>query len=158
MAFAPQFTVTARLLRELETIADLKAKIATAAIQVTWTPRLQQDSRQRGAHASTAIEGNPLTLAEVRALEGGAPLPDHTERARREVLNYFASLRWVEKRAKQPKPVTHEDIFRLHQLLADGVMDQGAAGRYRTIAVRVGNHLPPAPDLVSGFMRELLAW
>ena len=35
MAFAPQFTVTARLLRELETSADLKAKIATAAIQVT---------------------------------------------------------------------------------------------------------------------------
>jgi Fic family protein len=158
MAFAPQFTVTARLLRELETIADLKAKIATAAIQVTWTPRLQQDSRQRGAHASTAIEGNPLTLVEVRALEGGTPLPDHTERAQREVLNYFASLRWVEKRAKQSKPITHEDIFRLHQLLAGGVMDQGEAGRYRTIAVRVGKHLPPSPDLVSGFMRELLAW
>ncbi|HYD83712.1 MAG TPA: Fic family protein, partial [Opitutus sp.] len=39
-----------------------------------------------------------------------------------------------------------------------GVMDQGEAGRYRTIAVRVGRHVPPAPDMVSGLMRELLDW
>ncbi len=158
MSFSPQFTVSARLLRQLETVADLRAKIAAATIQVTWTPQLQKDSRQRGAHASTAIEGNPLTLAEVRALEGGATLPVHAERSRREVLNYFAGLRWVEKRACQKKPVTHEDLLRLHSLLAAAVMDQGEAGRYRTISVRVGQHLPPSPDLVSGLMRELFAW
>lgn len=158
MAFAPRFIVTAPLLRELETIAELKTRIAAATVQVAWIPHLAQDSRQRGARASTAIEGNPLTLEEVRALEGGAALPSHTERSRREVLNYFASLRWIEKRAKRRKPVTHEDLFRLHSLLAGEVMDQGEAGRYRTIAVRVGRHLPPSPDLVSGLMRELLDW
>jgi Fic family protein len=158
MSFQPQFTVTARLLRELEIIADLKARIATATIQVAWTPRLQQDSRQRGAHASTAIEGNPLTLVEVRALESGSPPPAQAERPQREILNYFAGLRWVEKRARQSNPVSHEDVFRLHRLLAGGVMDQGEAGRYRTIGVRVGQHLPPSPDLVSGLMRELFAW
>ena len=158
MNFAPRFTVSARLLRELEIIADLRAKIAAATVQVAWTPRLSQDSRQRGAHASTAIEGNPLTLAEVRALADGATLPVHPERARREVLNYFAGLRWVEKRARQKKPVTHDDLFHLHGLLAKEVMEQGEAGRYRTIAVRVGRHLPPSPDMVSGLMRELLAW
>ncbi len=158
MAFAPQFTVTARLLRELETIADLKAKIAAATVQVAWIPQLAQDTRQRGAHASTAIEGNPLSLDEVRTLDHGTPLPVHTERSQREVLNYFAGLRWVEKRAKQRKPSTHEDLFRLHALLAKDVMDQGEAGRYRTIAVRVGRHMPPFPDLVSGLMRELLDW
>lgn len=158
MSFQPQFTITASLLRELETIADLKARIAAATIQVAWTPQLAKDSRQRGAHASTAIEGNPLTLEEVRALEHGATLPVQPERARREVLNYFAGLRWIEKRAKQSKLIVHEDLFRLHRLLADGVMDQGEAGRYRTISVRIGKHLPPSPDLVSGLMRELLAW
>jgi len=38
------------------------------------------------------------------------------------------------------------------------VMDQGTAGRYRTIAVRVGRHVPPPPEEVSGLMFELLAW
>ncbi|HVU25461.1 MAG TPA: Fic family protein [Opitutus sp.] len=158
MSFQPQFTVSAGLLRKIEAISELRAKIAAATIQVAWIPQLQKDSRDRGAHASTAIEGNPLTLEEVRALEAGTPLPSHSTRSQREVLNYFAGLRWVEKRARQKKAANHDDLFRLHSLLAEKVMDQGEAGRYRTIAVRVGRHLPPAPDLVSGLMRELLEW
>lgn len=158
MSFSPFFSVSASLLRRLESIAELRTRIASATVQVSWIPRLQKDSRQRGAHASTAIEGNPLTLAEVRALEAGTPLPAQPERSQREILNYLAGLRWVEKRAKQNKPVTHDDIFELHRLLAADVMDQGEAGRYRTIAVRVGKHVPPSADLVSGLMRELLAW
>jgi Fic family protein len=37
-------------------------------------------------------------------------------------------------------------------------MDQGEAGRYRNIAVRVGQYLPPVPTAVSGLMFELLEW
>jgi Fic family protein len=37
-------------------------------------------------------------------------------------------------------------------------MDQGDAGRYRTIRVRVGRHHPPPPAEVSGIMFELLEW
>jgi len=33
--------------------------------------KLQKDTRARNTHSSTAIEGNPLTLEEVRALEEG---------------------------------------------------------------------------------------
>jgi Fic family protein len=158
MAFEPSFTVSAQIVRELEIVSSLRTRLADAIVQVAWIPQLAKDSRQRGAHASTAIEGNPLTLEEVRALESGTLLPAHTERSRREVLNYFASLRWVEKRARQTKPVAHDDLFQLHRLLATGVMDQEEAGRYRSIAVRVGSHRPPAPEFVSGLMRELLDW
>jgi hypothetical protein len=35
-------------------------------------------------------------------------------------------------------------------------MGQGRAGAYRTVGVRVGNHLPPHPDDVSALMFELL--
>lgn len=38
-------------------------------MQVPWIPALQKDTRARNTHSSTAIEGNPLTLEEVRALE-----------------------------------------------------------------------------------------
>lgn len=37
-------------------------------------------------------------------------------------------------------------------------MDQGEAGRYRSIAVRVGSYTPPPPSDVSGLMFELLEW
>jgi Fic family protein len=126
-------------------------------VQVPWIPTLQKDARVRNTHSSTAIEGNPLTLEQVRLLEEGQPLPTEPQRAKREVLNYLAGLRFIEQRAKK-KTITHEDVLKLHAIIASDVMDQGQAGRYRDIRVRVGKYLPPAPEMVSGLMAELLEW
>lgn len=157
MAYQPQFTITPRLLALVQDVAALRERIAAATIEVPWMPALQKDTRARNAHSSTAIEGNPLTLEQVRAVEEGRDLPAVPDRARREVMNYFAALRRIEKHAAR-KTVTHEDILRLHKIIASRVMDQGEAGRYRTIRVRVGPYFPPPPELVSGLMLELLDW
>jgi Fic family protein len=157
MSYKPHFTVTPHLLKILEEIAVFREKIMAATLQVPWIPTLQRDSQARNGHSSTAIEGNPLTLAEVRLLAEGKPLSNPAERAKREILNYFAGLRYVDKHAKK-KTITHEDLFELHSLISSGVMDQGAAGQYRTFQVRVGHHLPPPASQVSGLMREFLEW
>ncbi len=157
MDFEPQFVITPRLLSQVEAVAALRERILGAAVALSWIPALQKDSRNRNAHASTAIEGNPLTLEQVRALEEGREPVASDARSRREVLNYFAGLRYVEKHAAA-KTIRHDDVFELHRILAKGVMDQGEAGRYRSIAVRVGRYLPPAPADVSGLMFELLDW
>src|SRR2546427_7781156 len=153
MSYQPRFIITPELLARVEAIAALRERIMSAVVQVPWIPALQKDTRARNTHSSTAIEGNPLTLEEVRALEEGATVAAPA-RARREVLNYFAALRHVEKQATKQR-LTHEHIFRLHAIIADEVMDQGEAGRYRTIRVRVGRHVPPPPEDVSGLMFEL---
>ena len=157
MSYVPRFTITPRLLSRVEGIAALRERIQGAAVEVSWIPALQKDTRTRNVHASTAIEGNPLTLEQVRALEEGREIVAADMRSRREVLNYFAGLRYVEKHAMK-KTIRHEDLFELHRILAGDVMDQGTAGSYRTIAVRVGNHFPPAAADVSGLMFELLEW
>ncbi len=157
MSYQPQFIITPALLARGETIAALRERIQGAAVQVAWIPALQKDTRARNAHSSTAIEGNPLTLEQVRAVEDNPELAAIPSRAHREVLNYFAALRHIEKRAAK-KHLTHEDILRLHATIAGQVMDQGEAGRYRTIRVRVGAHVPPPPEEVSGLMFELLEW
>ena len=157
MPYDPQFSITPRLLSLVEQTAALRERIQSAAVELSWIPALQKDTRTRNSHASTAIEGNPLTLEQVRALEEGRELSAVEARPKREILNYFAGLRYVEKHAKK-KTIRHEDIFGLHRLLAGRVMDQGEAGRYRTIQVRVGRHFPPAAADVSGLMFELLEW
>ena len=157
MAFQPQFTVTARLLTTIETITALREHILAATVQVPWIPALQKDARARNTHSSTAIEGNPLTLEQVRVIEEGKAVAVTAERAKREVLNYFAGLRFIE-RASHRRPVTHDNVLALHRIIAEGVMDQGTAGRYRHLGVRVGRHLPPPPHDVFGLMRELLDW
>ena len=156
MSYQPQFTISSALLSRVEAITTLRERIQGASVQVAWIPALQKDTRIRNAHSSTAIEGNPLTLEQVRAVEEGVALPV-TERIQREVLNYFAALRHVEKQAKK-KRLTHDDVLRLHAIMAGNVMDQGEAGRYRTIQVRVGTYIPPPPNEVSGLMFELLEW
>lgn len=157
MAYVPQFTITPTLLSEVEQIAALRERIQGAMVDLAWIPALQKDTRTRNAHASTAIEGNPLTLEQVRALEEGRELSASGSRPKREVINYFAGLRYVEKHVAK-KNIRHADILHLHQILAAEVMDQGIAGKYRMLAVRVGKYLPPPPDAVSGLMFELLEW
>jgi Fic family protein len=145
VGYQPQFSVTPVLVRRLEQIAALRERIQAATVEVPWIPALQKDTRTRNTHSSTAIEGNPLTLEQVRAVEEGREIPALAARARREVVNYFAALRFVERNA-DVKTLSHEEIFRLHKIIAGEVMDQGVAGRYRTIAVRVGRYVPPAPE------------
>ncbi|MBI3995420.1 MAG: Fic family protein [Nitrospirae bacterium] len=157
MVYQPPFTIAPRVLGIIEEIASLREKILAATVQVSWIPALQKDARVRNTHSSTAIEGNPLTLEQVRLLEEGQSLPAETPRSKKEVLNHLAGLRFIEKRQNK-KTFTHQDVLKLHEIIASGVMDQGTAGRYRTIRVRVGNYLPPAPEMVSGLMAELLEW
>jgi Fic family protein len=157
VSYEPRFTISPRLLSLVESVAALRERIQGAAVEVSWIPALQKETRLRNVHASTAIEGNPLTLEQVRALEEGRELAAPDERAQREVLNYLAGLRHVEKQASK-RTVRHEDVCALHRILTRGVMDQGEAGRYRSIAVRVGRYTPPPPGDVSGLMFELLEW
>ncbi len=157
MNYQPKFTITPALLERVERIAALRARIQSATVDVAWIPVLQLDSRARNTHSSTAIEGNPLTLEQVRAVEEGREVPAIPDRARREVVNYFAGLRFVEKNANK-KTIGHKDIFKLHRIVAGKVMDQGEAGWYRTIRVRVGSYVPPPFGKVSGLMFDLLEW
>ncbi|MGJ8656661.1 MAG: Fic family protein [Akkermansiaceae bacterium] len=157
MSYQPQFTITPKLLSLVEEITAIRGCIEGAAVSLSWIPNLQKDTRVRNGHASTAIEGNPLTLEQVRALEEGRELVESDQRSEREVLNYFSGLRYVEKNAGIEK-VRHEHLFQLHLLLADEVMDQGSAGSYRQINVQVGQHFPPPWEDVSAQMFELLEW
>lgn len=157
MSYQPQFTISSDLLNLVEKITSLRERIQGASVDLSWIPALQKDTRTRNVHASTAIEGNPLTLEQVRALEEGRKLEASDQRSEREVTNYFAGLRFVEKNAGL-ECIGHDHLFDLHRILAGEVMDQGQAGAYRTIGVRVGDHFPPNPSDVSPLMFELLTW
>jgi Fic family protein len=157
MAWDPKIEVTAHLLKIIEEIAALRERIAAATIQVPWIPALQKDARVRNTHGSTAIEGNPLTLEQVLALEEGRPVAAATARSQREILNYFAGLRFIEKHATD-KTIPEGRVLKLHAIISSDVMDQGKAGRYRDMEVRVGRHVPPPPEDVPEFMEGLLEW
>lgn len=157
MSYEPQFRISPRLLSRVESITRLHARIQGAVVAVPWIPVLQKDARMRNTHSSTAIEGNPLTLEEVRDIADGAYVASESERSHREIINYLAALRYVEGRPSQAR-ITEQDILRLHEMIAAEVMNQGQAGSYRKARVRVGRYVPPPPHEVPGLMAEVLEW
>lgn len=158
MAFKPRFETTPRLLSVLEDITVLKTRIQAAAVAVSWIPSWQADASARQAHGSTAIEGNPLTLAEVKILAGGGALRHVKPRAVQEVLNYFAALRFIEKNSGL-SALHVRDVLKLHALVGQkGALDREPVGLFRPYAVRVGGHVAPPAKEVPGLMAELLDW
>src|SRR4029077_13560938 len=155
MGYKPIYTITPSLLTQVEQVAALRERILAAAVQVPWIPALQKDTRIRNAHSSTAIQGNPRSLEQVRAVEEGREIPATARRPRREIANYFAGLRFVQKNAHR-RGITHAELLKLHRIMVDEVMDQGKAGEYRTIRVKVGDYIAPAPGKVQPMMSDLL--
>lgn len=135
----------------------MQERIESSSVSLSWVPALQKDARMRNAHATTAIEGNPLSLPQVRALADDQPPRNAVPRSEREVLNYLAGLRYLEDHCREI-PVLERHVLDLHRILGGGVMDQGNEGEYRFIRVSVGRYMPPGPEKVPELMAELLGW
>jgi Fic family protein len=136
MSYHPQFTVTPALLARVEQIAALRERILAATVQVAWIPALQKETRTRNTHASTAIEGNPLTLEQVRAVEEGREIPAVAQRAKREVTNYFAGLRFIE--TESGKKSNWVRCFWRGKICLEGFVGAAASREWRPGAGRGG--------------------
>lgn len=71
MPYKPLYKITPYLLNLIDESAGLGKLIEKASIKLAWLPVLQSEARRRSAHSSTAIEGNPLTLNQIKAIEQG---------------------------------------------------------------------------------------
>ncbi|MDP3723328.1 MAG: Fic family protein [Candidatus Omnitrophota bacterium] len=159
--YQPQYTITDTLLARISEAERLRTKMQTTPVQVAWLERIRLESLVRRAHFSTAIEGNPLTLPEVEAL-ASAKQVEVTDRAKREVLNYLAALRWI---ARQPEntPVTETAVLRLHRIIMTGLLEPRLVGAYKVSAnviMSAGQvvYRPPGPQAATPGTRALVAW
>lgn len=161
VSYRPRFERSADLVHNLTEASNLCSWINQQSIDVSWIARSQRDALIRLAHYSTRIEGNPLTLPEVEALASGKDLAVG-ERAKREVLNYFAALRWIWKSSPLLK-INESDLLKLHATLTRGVLPAPEVGRYKTKPNAVFNqgrivYKPPPPEAAPFLTQALLKW
>ena len=159
--YQPRYTITETLLGCISEAEALRTKIVTAPVQVAWLESIRLDALVRRAHFSTAIEGNPLTLPQVEALAGTKKV-DVKDRAKREVLNYLAALRWI---ARQPAkaPVTETAVLKLHRIMMTDLLDPRVVGAYKiftNVIMSAGQvvYRPPGPQAARPGTRALAAW
>lgn len=158
MAYRPVFAITPHFLRLLEEVNALHAKIKGAVVRVRYLPALQKDVLAREAHGSTAIEGNPLTLVQVKTVLKGGSVPGAPARAEQEIKNYADVMRYIQARPAARR-IARPEVLKIHSILGrEGALDRGPIGRYRNYGVRVGSHTAPDSREVPLLMDELLEW
>ncbi|MBI4436234.1 MAG: Fic family protein [Candidatus Omnitrophica bacterium] len=161
MSYHPHYHITNRLSILMAEAEALKVQITRAPVEVAWLEKVRLEAMIKRAHFSTAIEGNPLTLPEVEALVRGKPVSAEVE-AKREVLNYLTSLRWI-ARVSPETPITESNLLRLHKLLTSGLLPKDQAGRYKkrqNVIMSKGKVIctPPPPKEAHPLTQALLNW
>ncbi|HMO50805.1 MAG TPA: Fic family protein [Kiritimatiellia bacterium] len=163
MDYKPLFEITPHLLQRIATATERKTWIAHAIIQVPWLNRLQRESAARLAHASTAIEGNPLSLSDVQTLASGERTADRAGKEEKEALNYLSALRWIRNQPAMGK-IRESDILELHRRLTAETLSPEAVGVYKVKANRIVDakgrtvYTPPPPSRAGPQTRALIDW
>ncbi len=153
--YIPPFTVSAKA---INLIAEISRQIERYAIRLEKEDglRLRKANRIRTIHSSLAIEGNTLSLDEVRDIINGknvvAPI-----REIQEVKNAIKTYEMY----PQLNPFKEKDMLRAHAQMMEAIIDD--AGRYRHDGVGVFSetglvHMAPPADRVPLLMADLFEW
>ena len=155
MPHHPPYTIT-------EKSADHLAKIVESVTMLEFGTgfkrniRLHRENRLRTIHSSLAIEGNALTLGEVRAVVEGRLVAGKQEDVK-EVKNAYDAY----DRIMSFDPYSVRDFLKAHQLMMDGLVS--GAGQFRSEDVGVFKDMVPIhmgvrPQFVPGLINELFDW
>lgn len=119
----------------------------------------------QSVHYSTRIEGNTLTLEQVRSVLAGRPVAAPAAQIQ-EVENYRDAISFVQSLATGREfAITEETIRTIHFLVTKNLSTSYASGRYRTeqnfVVDRNGARrvfFPPPPQEVPALMSEYVTW
>ena len=113
-----------------------------------WREQLDRLNRARQVHGTTALEGSPLSEAEVlRQMDifdkqMDAPEPSGaTPRVHVQTRNAAVAQAWVRKRfSPGSPPLSCEDLLKMHRMITENSdTDHNEPGRWRTFSVTVGS-------------------
>ncbi len=159
--FKAEFRITPHLLKLFEQIAVTGALVRNSRLQISVKAPLERDAFARSVHSSTWIEGNLLSLAQVRAVVDGKDLLVE-EKQKTEVANCVDAMRQILKTKR--KQVTEQGLLAVHARMIKGLLAKDRAGRYRSVQNYIldGRNkvifTPPLPAQVPGRMKALFAW
>jgi Fic family protein len=93
----------------------IRQELSGLVIQPELLVSLRETATLMSTHFSTQIEGNRLTLPEVKAVITGAKFPGR-ERDESEVRNHLLAFAYMEQLALQQSALQESEIKRLHGL------------------------------------------
>lgn len=158
-----RYQITNRTAINLAEIARIDEKISQGGFTPRIIKRVKKESLTKSAHYSTKIEGNVLTLDQVKSLMDGRDVIAE-RRSIDEVKNYIKVLEDIDSYGADLS-----GILRIHRDISKGVLESPlASGKLREIQNYVVKgtiegrreivYTPPPPEKVRPLIEELTAW
>ena len=137
---------TQGLLRDLGSIEAYKVSLNLVFPQSKWQRQLDRLNRVRAVHGTTAIEGNPLSEAEVAQQMERLEQQNHDDESKTEtkeqlqIRNAGEAQSWVKKRFfPDSPPIGLQDILTMHEMITrDSDTRNNIPGELRSFSVTVG--------------------
>ncbi len=134
------------LFQSLVGIEAYKEAALNLVLPPEWKAQLDRLNRIRVVRGTTALEGNPLSTAEVgNQLEAmDKPVEDIKTRITKEQLqirNAGIAQDWIRQRfTPGSAPLDLNDLFKMHEMITlESDQDHNIPGRFRTFEVTVGS-------------------
>lgn len=160
MSFTPKYTITPKITHAIASIEVCRHSILELPITATMIASLRESARISSTHHSTAIEGNQLSINEVReVIKGGGHFPSR-EKDESEVCNYYNALDYLDKLAQQTTPIQENDVKMLHGVVYEG-KSKPTPYRDGQNVIRAGKlvvYIPPKAEDVNQLMKDLIKW
>jgi len=159
--YKPRYKISNKILKNLNRISAAQNLIINAPLIPRWEAKLSKEAMIRSAHFSTSIEGNKLTLEEVKDIFEGKEVYARP-RDKQEVINYKKVLEFI---GKEPG-LTIETIKEINRVNLEKI-DKKNAGKFRKVQnyivrERAGEreiiYTPPKSSDVPRLMQELIEW
>lgn len=159
--FNPNFKITPQISRALEKIEAVRVSFAETKIHTGLLLSLRETAILASTHFSTQIEGNLLTLPEVKQVFEGARFPDRA-RDEMEVRNHYRASEFMERMSVQAGPIRDEDVQTLHGLVLEGRMRATPYRTQQNVIKDSGSgrivYLPPEANDAALLMADLVEW
>lgn len=105
---------------------------------------------------SNAIEGNSLSWIETKVvLENGITVGGKTLKEHLEAIDHKGAILFLEELVAAGKQLSERNIQEVHAVVLSRIAPNDS-GRYRSVPVRVGQHVPPQPWEVPIQMERLM--
>ena len=120
-------------------------------------------SLNKGALASTAIEGNTLTEDELIQIQSGKDISPSRRYQQQEVENILSAFNVILNeliREKKPAIISPELIRRFNEMVGNNIGEAfgGIPGQFRRQNVVVGRYRPPAFEMIEELVQKLCDW
>ncbi len=135
-----------QLLANIVTVEANKEAALNLVLPPAWKQQLDKLNRVRAVYGTTALEGNPLSEAEVSHQmeileENGAKKTEVANREQQQIRNSALAQNWVKDRFSPDRaPLSVKDILEMHRMVTQiSDVKNNIPGEFRTFSVQVGS-------------------